>query len=113
MKICKTQYTTIAHRKRKYGRAKSHYLINRIFDNLRCCQNCRLRRNERHLASMLRKKMLRGRCFGKISQRVCPWQVYRGNNKGGKYQCIVDLLFDWFGLTCLVYKDKKYLLSYS
>jgi hypothetical protein len=24
-----------------------------------------------------------------------------GNTKGGKYNCTVDLLFDWFGISCM------------
>jgi hypothetical protein len=24
-----------------------------------------------------------------------------GNTKGGKYHCTVDLLFDWFGISCM------------
>ncbi len=24
-----------------------------------------------------------------------------GNTKGGKYQCTIDLLFDWFGISCM------------
>jgi hypothetical protein len=31
--------------------------------------------------------------------------VTPGNTKGGKYQCTIDLLIDWFGLVC--YANKK------
>jgi hypothetical protein len=31
----------------------------------------------------------------------------------GKYQCTVDLLFDWFGLVCFEDKNKNRQLSYS
>jgi hypothetical protein len=24
-----------------------------------------------------------------------------GNTKGGKYHCTIDLLFDWFGISCM------------
>jgi hypothetical protein len=24
-----------------------------------------------------------------------------GNTKGGKYDCTIDLLFDWFGISCM------------
>jgi len=24
-----------------------------------------------------------------------------GNTKGGEYHCTVDLLFDWFGISCM------------
>ncbi len=27
--------------------------------------------------------------------------VYPGNNKGGKYHCTFDLLFDWFVISCM------------
>ncbi len=27
--------------------------------------------------------------------------VRPGNTKGGKYHCTVDLLFDWFGISCM------------
>ena len=27
--------------------------------------------------------------------------VQAGNTKGGKYHCTVDLLFDWFGISCM------------
>jgi hypothetical protein len=27
--------------------------------------------------------------------------LYPGNTKGGKYHCTVDLLFDWFGISCV------------
>jgi hypothetical protein len=30
-----------------------------------------------------------------------------GNTKGGKYQCTIDLLFDWFGLVCFANKNKN------
>ncbi len=26
---------------------------------------------------------------------------YPGNSKGGKYHCAIDLLFDWFGISCM------------
>jgi hypothetical protein len=31
----------------------------------------------------------------------------------GKYHCTIDLLFDWFGLTCFANKNKNCHLSYS
>jgi hypothetical protein len=34
--------------------------------------------------------------------------VQPGNTKGGKYHCTIDLLFDWFGLVCFAYKNKKF-----
>ncbi len=36
-----------------------------------------------------------------------------GNTEGGKYQCAVDLLFDWFGLVCFANKNKNFQLSFS
>ncbi len=41
--------------------------------------------------------------------KVCPWSQARwhiqclgpGNTKEGKYHCTVDLLFDWFGISCV------------
>jgi hypothetical protein len=27
--------------------------------------------------------------------------LYPGNIKGGKYHCTIDLLFDWFGISCM------------
>ncbi len=29
------------------------------------------------------------------------WTTQPGNTKGGKYHCTIDLLFDWFGFSCL------------
>jgi hypothetical protein len=31
----------------------------------------------------------------------------QGILKGGKYDCTIDLLFDWFGLVCFANKNKK------
>ncbi len=31
----------------------------------------------------------------------------------GEYHCIVDLLFNWFGLVCFAIKNKNCQLSYS
>jgi len=28
-------------------------------------------------------------------------KVQAGNTKEGKYNCTVDLLFDWFGISCM------------
>ncbi len=28
-------------------------------------------------------------------------KVTPGNTTGGKYQCTIDLLFDWFGISCM------------
>jgi hypothetical protein len=28
-----------------------------------------------------------------------------GNTKGGQYHCTVDLLFDWFGISCIASDD--------
>jgi hypothetical protein len=27
--------------------------------------------------------------------------MYPWNTKGGKYHCTIDLLFDWFGISCM------------
>ncbi len=29
------------------------------------------------------------------------WQLKPGNTKRGKYHCTIDLLFDWFGISCM------------
>ncbi len=29
------------------------------------------------------------------------WSPDTGNTKGGKYHCTVDLLFDWFEISCM------------
>ncbi len=31
----------------------------------------------------------------------CTMCITAGNTKGGKYHCTVDLLFDWFGISCM------------
>jgi hypothetical protein len=30
-----------------------------------------------------------------------------GNTKGGKYHCTIDLLFDWFGISCMTTDNLK------
>ncbi len=30
-----------------------------------------------------------------------PSSAVAGNTKGGKYHCTIDLLFGWFGITCM------------
>jgi hypothetical protein len=30
-----------------------------------------------------------------------------GNTNGGKYHCMVDLQFDWFGLVCFANKNQN------
>jgi hypothetical protein len=30
-----------------------------------------------------------------------PLYIMARNTKGGKYHCTIDLLFDWFGISCM------------
>jgi hypothetical protein len=36
-----------------------------------------------------------------VTLALNPWLPWAGNTKGGKYHCTVDLLFDWFGISCI------------
>jgi hypothetical protein len=41
---------------------------------------------------------------------VNPWP---GNTKGGRYHCMVDLLFDWFGISCMTTDNYCFYLQNS
>ncbi len=44
--------------------------------------------------------------FAKVSLALLTSCHLPGNTKGGKFHCIVDLLFDWFGFVVLQIKTK-------
>ncbi len=43
----------------------------------------------------------------------CAVDCYIREYWRGKYQCTIDLLFDWFGLVCFTNRNKNFQLSYS
>ncbi len=44
------------------------------------------------------KKKVRNK---KSGETFFLWYSKPGNTKGGKYRCTIDLLFDWFGISCM------------
>ncbi len=68
-------------------------------------RRCRGSRPGRKAVQVVKRFLLRHSRFGQISLFVSLSREY----SRGKYHCTVDLLFDWFGISCLNTDNFSYL----
>jgi len=70
------------------------------------------------LSSKFRAKFCKTFCRRnlQISSCICPWQALQiiliREYYRGKYHCTIDLLFDWFGISCITTDNFYFYLQY-